>query len=112
MNFSPYELSRSNRLHTNIIRYEILESELYPIRTFNIANFCRYKLFFMRTLSHTNIRMRTFAYEPFPIRTLCSRTLVLEAGVTASYVFKDPQGRAGARSTGLAGAGRASVVQW
>ena len=30
--------------------------------------------FSIRTLSHTNLCLRTDAYEPFPIRTLCLRT--------------------------------------
>ena len=50
--------SVTNILHTNLIRYEP-----FPLRS-------------LRTLSHTNICLRTLAYEPFLIRTLCLRTFV------------------------------------
>ena len=72
----PHELLHTNRLYTNFIRYELFKYEPYPLRTFYITNFCRYELFTIRTLSHTNIWGRTFAYEHFPIWTLCLRTFV------------------------------------
>ena len=71
-----YKLPHTNRLYTNLIRYELFEYEPYPLRIFYTTNFCRYEHFITRTLSHTNICIRTFAYEHFLIRTLCLRTSV------------------------------------
>ena len=42
---------------------ELFEFEAYPMWTFYIMDFCRYELFTIRTLSHTNICVRTFASE-------------------------------------------------
>ena len=50
--FFHYELSHTNRLHTNYICYELLY-EPYPVQTFYTTNFCHYELFTVRTLSHT-----------------------------------------------------------
>ena len=75
--------SVTNILHTNFFRYEHFTYEPYTIRTFSITNFSRYEHFTVRTLSHTNLCLRTLAYEPFPIRTLCLRTSVLEAAQRA-----------------------------
>ena len=57
----------------------------FGIRTFSITNFSRYEPYTIRTLSRTNICIRTPAYEPFAIRTfsltnsrirtVCIRTL-------------------------------------
>ena len=64
---------------TNFFRYEHFTYEPYPIRTFYISNYSRYEPYPIRTLSHTNLCLRTLAYEPFLIRTLCLRASVLEA---------------------------------
>ena len=75
-NFFRYEIKHAKRLHTNCIRYELFGYEPSPLRTFYTTIFCRYEHFTIRTLSHTNICIRTLAYEHFSMRTLCLRTFV------------------------------------
>ena len=60
--FSVNKFSVNNILHTNLIRYEP-----FPLRTIAVTNLIPT----IRTLSQTNLCLRTLAYEPFPIRTLC-----------------------------------------
>ena len=62
--------------------FELFGYEPNPIRTFYTMNFCRYELLNIRALSQTNICIGTVAYEPFPTRVLCLRTLVRGACCT------------------------------
>ena len=107
---SEYELLFTNHLQCELspsqtFAYEPFAYELYSLQIFQIRSLF-YNFFTLRTFplrfffhtnicfSHTNICIRIFAYEHFPVRTLCLRIFVrlpcFSRQVDSKHVPADP----------------------